>query len=178
MKRLILFIFFWLMAMGGYAQNLQSETGYVKFFSSALIEDITAENEQATALFNVETGEVVFLIPIAGFDFRKSLMQEHFNENYMESDLYPEAYFKGNITGYEPSQHENNAIAEGELTIHGVTNQVKIPGKFFFDNGQIQMKSVFDVKLEDYQIEIPKLMFQKIAEVVEVTVRFEFQNKE
>ncbi|EAZ79835.1 YceI family protein [Algoriphagus machipongonensis] len=178
MKRFILFIFFWLMAIGGYAQNLQSESGYIKFFSSALIEDITAENEQASALFNLKTGEVVFLIPIAGFEFRKSLMQEHFNENYMESDIYPEAYFKGKISGFDPSQPENNAIAEGELTIHGVSSEVKIPGKLFFIDGQVRMESVFDVKLEDYQIEIPKLMFQKIAEVVEVTVRFEFQNKE
>lgn len=175
MKKLILVFFFWFYACEGYAQNIKSETGYVKFFSSALIEDITAENQQASAYFNLETGEAVFLIPISGFVFDKSLMQEHFNENYMESDKYPEAYFKGKISGFRPSQAESSVIAEGEMTIHGITRKIRVPGKIFRSGNSLRMEAIFNVALEDYQVEIPKLMFQKIAEKVEVTTKFEFQ---
>jgi polyisoprenoid-binding protein YceI len=175
MKKLILVLFFWFYACEGYGQNIKSETGYVKFFSSALIEDITAENQQASAYFNLETGEAVFLIPIAGFVFEKSLMQEHFNENYMESDKYPEAYFKGEISGFSPTQAESPVIAEGEMTIHGITRKIRVPGKIFRSGNSLRMEAIFNVALEDYQVEIPKLMFQKIAEKVEVTTKFEFQ---
>jgi polyisoprenoid-binding protein YceI len=175
MKKLILVLFFWFYACEGYGQNIKSETGYVKFFSSALIEDITAENQQASAYFNLETGEAVFLIPIVGFMFEKSLMQEHFNENYMESDKYPEAYFKGKISGFSPTQAESPVIAEGEMTIHGITRKIRVPGKIFRSGNSLRMEAIFNVALEDYQVEIPKLMFQKIAEKVEVTTKFEFQ---
>lgn len=175
MKKLLLVFFFWFYAFEGYGQNLKSETGYVKFFSSALIEDITAENKQASAFFNPETTEAVFLIPIAGFEFEKSLMQEHFNENYMESDKYPEAHFKGKISGFLPDQAESPAIAEGEMTIHGVTKKIRVPGKIFRTGNSLRMEAIFQVVLEDYQVEIPKLMFQKIAEKVEVTTKFEFR---
>jgi polyisoprenoid-binding protein YceI len=175
MKKILLVFFFWLYACEGYGQNLKSETGYVKFFSSALIEDITAENKEASAYFNPETGEAVFLIPIAGFEFEKSLMQEHFNENYLESDKYPEAYFKGKIVGFQPNQAESSAIADGEMTIHGITKKIRVPGKIFHSGNTLRMDAIFDVALEDYQIKIPKLMFQKIAEKVEVTTKFEFQ---
>ncbi|MBN3518729.1 YceI family protein [Algoriphagus lutimaris] len=176
MKKSILFIFFWLHAYYGTCQVLQSENGYVRFFSSALIEDITAENHQAKALFNPETNEAVFLIPIADFEFNKKLMKEHFNENYMESDKYPEAYFKGTISGYQDGATRSDAIAEGEMMIHGVKNKVRIPGEIVRQNNALLLKAVFQVALEDYDIEIPKLMFQKIAEEVEVTIQFEFQN--
>jgi polyisoprenoid-binding protein YceI len=175
MKKLILVLFFWFYACEGYGQNIKSETGYVKFFSSALIEDITAENQQASAYFNLETGEAVFLIPIVGFMFEKSLMQEHFNENYMESDKYPEAYFKGKISGFSPTQAESPVIAEGEMTIHGIKRKIRVPGKIFRSGNSLRMEAIFNVALEDYQVEIPKLMFQKIAEKVEVTTKFEFQ---
>lgn len=174
MKKIVLVLFFWFYACEGHGQNIKSETGYVKFFSSALIEDIAAENNEASAYFNPETKEAVFLIPIAGFEFEKSLMQEHFNENYMESDKFPEAYFKGKLSGFRAGQVESQAIAEGEMTIHGVTKEIRVPGKIFLSGSSLRMEAIFNVVLEDYQIEIPKLMFQKIAEEVEVTVKFEF----
>lgn len=176
MKKLILFTFFWLHAYYGSCQAIQSEKGYVKFFSSALIEDITAENHQAKGLFNPETGEAVFLIPIADFEFNKTLMKEHFNENYMESDQYPEAYFKGSLSGYQMGVPRSEAVAEGEMMIHGVKKQVRIPGEIVHQNNTLLLKAVFQVVLQDYDIEIPKLMFQKIAEEVEVTIQFDFQN--
>jgi len=156
-------------------QVLNSQSGHVRFFSSAMLEDISAENDQATASFNPATGEAVFLIPIAGFEFRKSLMKEHFNENYLESEKYPEAYFQGKISGYSPESPKSDAVAEGDMTIHGVKKRVTIPGTISNQNGNILLEAVFNVVLEDYKVEIPRLMFQNIAEEVEVSVKFEFK---
>ncbi|MEB2773733.1 YceI family protein [Algoriphagus sp. D3-2-R+10] len=177
MKRLVLISFLLLQAVQVHSQSLRSESGYVRFFSSALIEDITAENEKATAIFDPTSGEAVFLIPIAGFEFRKSLMKEHFNENYLESEKYPEAYFRGKISGFTNGSPSSNAVAEGDLTIHGITKPVKIQGTITQQSQKIVMQAVFEVVLEDYQIEIPRLMFQNIAEEVEVSIKFEFKNQ-
>ncbi|MEB2783056.1 YceI family protein [Algoriphagus persicinus] len=177
MKRLVLFPLMLSLAVQVHCQSMRSTSGYVRFFSSALIEDITAENEKATAIFDPASGEAVFLIPISGFEFRKSLMKEHFNENYLESDKFPEAYFRGKISGYSPGISQSNAVAEGELTIHGVTKPVKIRGAIRDQGGKIEMQAVFQVVLEDYHIEIPRLMFQNIAEEVEVSIKFEFKRQ-
>ncbi|WP_192347642.1 YceI family protein [Algoriphagus sp. Y33] len=177
MKRLVLLSFLLSMAMQVHGQSLRSESGYVRFFSSALIEDITATNKKATAVFDPVSGEAVFLIPIAAFEFRKSLMKEHFNENYLESDKFPEAYFRGKISGYTRGSSQSDAVAEGELTIHGVTKPVKIQGTITEKSGKIEMQAVFNVVLEDYDIEIPRLMFQNIAEEVEVSIKFEFKSQ-
>ena len=175
MKKLLVLCFIWFYACDANGQTIKSETGYVKFFSSALIEDITAENLQASAIFNPTSGEAVFLIPITGFMFEKSMMQEHFNEDYMESDKFPEAYFKGKITGFSPSQAVSSVVAVGEMTIHGITRTIRVPGKIFRSGNSLRMEAVFEVAVADYKVEIPKLMFQKIAEQVEVTTKFEFQ---
>lgn len=175
MKRIVMLAFMLSSALEVQGQALRSASGYVRFFSDALIEDISAENKQASAIFDLESREAVFLIPIKGFEFRKSLMKEHFNENYLESDTYPEANFQGKITGYNPESASSRATAEGEMTIHGVTKPVKIPGTIIKKDGKLIMEAAFPVVLKDYQVEIPRLMFQNIAEVVEVTVKFEFK---
>jgi polyisoprenoid-binding protein YceI len=175
MKQIILLVFLLSQAADVQGQSLRSVSGYVRFFSDALIEDITAENKQARAIFDLGSGEAVFLIPITGFEFRKALMKEHFNENYMESEKYPEANFKGKIIGYNPSTSNAKATAEGSMTIHGVSRQVKIPGLITSQGETLTLEAVFPVLLKDYQVEIPTLMFQNIAEEVEVTVRFEFK---
>lgn len=176
MKRFVLLFFLLSHAVEIQGQAIRSESGYVRFFSDALIEDISAENDQASAIFDVGSGEAVFLIPISGFEFRKSLMKEHFNENYLESAKYPEAYFRGKISGYNPGSSSSKAIAEGEMTIHGVKRRVTIPGTITKQSGQLILEAVFQVVLMDYKVEIPTLMFQNIAEEVEVKVKFVFKS--
>ena len=111
---------------------------------------------------------------MSGFEFEKSLMQEHFNEKYMESDKFPKSTFKGKITGYEVDKRNPNTWAEGELEIHGVKQDIKVPGRLDFAEDKVVVHSVFLVKLVDYNIKIPKLMFQKIAEEIEITVHIEY----
>lgn len=172
MKRLILLLFLLTYSGIAVAQQTRSVAGHVRFFSSAPVEDITATNDKAVGMFDPGNGDVAFLVPISEFVFRKSLMRQHFNENYMETDRFPEATFVGKIAGYKSGEGKGQAI--GELQIHGVTRQVSLPGTIRQEGNKLSMESVFQVRLEDYGIEIPSLLFQNIAEVVEVTVKFEF----
>ena len=160
------------------AQKFVSSSSEIKFFSGALLEDIEAVNTKSKSVFDSDNGQIVFSIPINQFEFKKSLMKEHFNEKYMESDKYPKATFKGQINNFVKEKTIADAFAEGELEIHGVKNKIKIPGSLEYKNDGIIILAVFTVKLEDYKIEIPTLLFQKIAEEVEVTISFEYKKYE
>lgn len=177
MKRLLLMAAGLSAALLSNAQKFTSEKSFVKFFSDAAIEDIAAENTKSSSIFNETTGDVVFSIPIKEFEFEKSLMKEHFNEKYMESEQFPKSTFAGKITGYQPSASgEQKATATGKLTIHGVTQDVVIPGTMTNATGSLTMKAKFMVKLADYKIKIPQLLWKNIAEEVEVTVEFNFKS--
>jgi hypothetical protein len=157
------------------AQKFTVEKSKIVFFSDAAIEDITAYNKKASGIFNAGTGDIVFSIPIKEFQFEKSLMQEHFNEKYMESDKYPKSTFKGKVSGFDAAAETTQASAIGELNIHGVTQLVTISGTIEKIKDNYQFKAKFIVKLAYYKIEIPQLLWQNIAEQVEVTVDFMFK---
>ena len=160
------------------AQKFTSDKTTVSFYSHAAIEDIKAENQKGSALFDSGTGDIAFVIPIKEFEFAKSLMKEHFNEKYMDTERYPKSTFQGKINGYDPSVNtEQSVTATGKLIIHGVTQKVEIPGKISKVGESLSMTSTFIVKLEDYKIKIPQLMWQNIAEQVEVTLNFSFKPK-
>src|SRR5690554_2901275 len=179
MKKLILVVIM-ILSWGDdlLAQSYQSTESEVTFFSSAPMEDIKATNKKATSLFNVATGAIAFVVPIPAFQFRKSLMQQHFNENYLESDKYPNATFEGTITGYDPSNSGvQQAVAEGSMTIHGVAKKVKINGQISKAAGGLKIETKFPIKVADYGIEIPRVVFYNIAEIVEVTAIFIYREK-
>lgn len=153
------------------AQKYAVTEGMISFFSSATLEDIKAENPKVASVFNAATGEIAFSIPINEFQFEKKLMREHFNEKYLESEKYPKSTFSGRVEGFNPNaQGIQQATAKGRLTIHGVSREVTIPGTVEVQSGNLRMQSKFIVKLADYNVKIPKLMWQNIAEQVEVTV--------
>lgn len=168
-----------LLAANAYGQKYTAEKSFVKFFSQAAIEDITATNEKATALFDAGTGAVAFVVPINQFMFAKSLMREHFNEKYLESERYPKSTFQGLITGFNPDVTTQQTVnAQGKLTIHGVTREVTIPGQITRSGNSLSMSSKFMIELKDYKIDIPRLMWQNIAERVEVTLEVSFRPAE
>src|SRR6478609_8036189 len=108
-------------------QKFVVEKSQVSFFSDAAIEDITAENKKASSIFNSGTSEIVFSIPINEFQFAKTLMQEHFNEKYMESEKYPKATFQGKLVDFHPQIDGTQDVkAVGKLTIHGIAKDVEI----------------------------------------------------
>ena len=176
MKKILLFL---LAASAGIlcqAQKYTAESSAVSFFSDGAIEDIAAHNSKAVSIFNSSTGDVVFSIPIKDFEFEKSLMKEHFNEKYMETEKFPKATFQGKITGFTiTSVGEQVSKASGKLTIHGVTKDIDVPGTIEVVNGKVVMKSKFIVKLADYSIAIPQLLWQNIAEEVETKIEFTYK---
>lgn len=154
-----------------YSQKYVLNKGVVTFFSEAAIEDIKADNKRVSSIFNISSGEIAFSMPNNEFQFEKKLMQQHFNEKYMESEKYPRSTFSGKLEGFNNSITGDQAVkAIGKLTIHGVTKAVEIPGTVNFTSGTISMKSVFIIVLADYKIKIPQLLWQNIAEQVEVTI--------
>lgn len=158
------------------AQHLfKSEEGQVKFFSDAPLEDIVATTTKAKVVMNDSTGDVAVLIPIKSFMFRKALMQEHFNENYLESDRYKDATFKGKLSEQLTlkSGEQKNMDVSGQLVIHGVSKQRTIEVNLKKNrDGSISVSGKFNVKVAEHGVSIPSLLFQNIAEVVEVTLDF------
>jgi len=156
------------------AQKFIGKSGEISFFSEAPMEDIKAINNKVSAVYDGETKQLVFQLDIKDFIFPKSLMQEHFNENYLESDIYPKSIFKGKVI----SQEGKNTIVEGSLTIHGKTNKIKVEGTLKQEKKTVNISAEFTVKLEDYDIEIPTIVMYKIAEEIEVKVNIELKERE
>lgn len=176
MKPFLLWPFLLAIIFPAIGQKYALEKSSITFFSDAVIEDISATNRKAGSILNTQTFEVVFSVPINEFQFKKKLMQEHFNEKYLESEKFPKSTFAGTITGLNvATQGVQSVSASGKLTIHGVTNPVVIPGTAEMQAGKISLKSKFVIRLADYNITIPQLMWQNIAEQVEVTVDFTYK---
>lgn len=145
---------------------------HIKFFSSTPVEDIEADNYKVTTVLDESTGKVEFSALMKSFEFEKALMEEHFNENYVESKTYPKAVFKGEIKDFKQGSYgsKTDVLAAGSMTIHGVTKEVEIPGTMEFKDGKYHLMSKFMVKPEDYDIEIPNTVRDNIAKEMEVTV--------
>lgn len=171
MKTFLTGIFFFC-CLPAMAQKYQLSESQLTFFSSAPVEDIKAKTSETRSLLNTQTGELAFVIPIRSFEFKKQLMQEHFNENYMESEKYPNATFKGTLTGYETGKKgKQPVLARGEMNIHGVSRTIETEGTIELKGEEILVEASFPVKVADYNIEIPTLLFYNIAEVVEVKLK-------
>ena len=157
-----------------------TRSGKVSFFSSTPIEDIKAYNDQVTCVMDLETGEVSFQIPILGFNFKNGLMQEHFNENYMESDIYPNASFKGKINDWgsiDLNEISQSVRLDGTMTIHGVSKKISEKGMISLINDNVHGSSKFQIMVADYDIEIPKLLRENIAKVIDVDTELVLKKK-
>jgi hypothetical protein len=176
MKKILLLIIVCAATTGFAQRKYTAEKTFVSFYSHAPLEDIKAENTKSSAIFNADNGEIAFSVPMKDFKFKKSLMQQHFNEKYVESEKYPKATFQGKIIGFKADATGTQQVkAQGKLTIHGVTKDIDVPGTVEVQGKKLQMKSKFMVKVADYEITIPSLVFQNIAEEVEVTLDFTFK---
>lgn len=151
-----------------------TKTGTIRFFSATDLENIEATNKIVTAVLDVKTGALQFSAPMKAFEFKKALMQEHFNENYVESDKFPNATFKGRVTNNSEIKYGSpgtyDANVEGELTIHGVTKPVNTKGKIIVNTKGLDANAVFDVLVADYKITIPSLVADKISKSVQINV--------
>jgi polyisoprenoid-binding protein YceI len=157
------------------SQKFSVKSSEITFFSEAPIENITASNHKISGLLDISNNELVFSVPIKDFEFEKSLMKDHFNEKYMETDKYPKAIFQGRIFGLNVDSKERQDVSViGKLTIHGVTHEIKVNGTIIFVSKVITAESKFKVRLEEYKIKIPQLLWNNIAEEVEVSINLIF----
>jgi hypothetical protein len=178
MKRLFLILLFLSCFMAANAQKYMTKNGYIGFFSHTSMEDIKGDNNQVVGAIDVSTGEMVFQAVIKSFHFDRTLMEEHFNENYMESDKIPKSTFKGKITNLSSVDFSKNGTydvtVEGDLTIHDVTNKISTKGTIQIVSGGINADSKFNIVPEDYKISIPGVVRDKINKNLEVTISMKY----
>lgn len=156
------------------AQKYYSKVGRISFVSDAPLEKIEAVNNNALIVVDATNGAVECAVLIKGFQFAKALMQDHFNENYMESHLFPKGLYKGTITNIREINLSRDATytanLKGELTLHGVTRPIVNSGLVVVKGGKISVSSTFEVLVKDFEIEIPKVVRENVTEKVSVTV--------
>lgn len=174
MKQVAFILILSLIFFSANSQKYMTKSGYIGFYSHTPMEDIKADNNQVASILDVATGDFVFQVLIKSFRFEKALMEEHFNENYMESEKFPKSVFKGKITNISSVDFKKTGIyevtIEGELTIHGVTKTVSTKGTIEVTSVGINADSKFVIVPEDYKISIPRVVRDKIAKNLEVTV--------
>ncbi len=163
------------------AQKIYTKNGNISFFSKSPLEDIKAKNNEVLSVINQKTGEIQFSALIKSFRFRKSLMEQHFNENYMESDQFPKTIFKGRIDDITSVNFAADGTypvrVSGDLTMHGVTNKISSSGEILVKNGVISTQSIFNINLADYKIRIPALVKNNIAKTIAITVSCLYNQK-
>jgi YceI-like domain len=175
LKRSLIICFTVLMAVAVQAQEKYfTKTGRIEFFSKSPMEDIEARNKSVAAVLDTKSGALQFSVLMRGFEFEKALMQEHFNENYVESNKYPKAEFKGSVTNNAEVNYSVDGTypvkVAGTLTIHGVTQNIQTTGSIKVVGGKIEAVSSFNIKVSDYKIKIPSVVKDKVSNNIKITV--------
>ena len=173
-KSLLFILLVFVFALSTQGQRFLTKTGYIHFYSDAPLEKIQATNRQVNAAVDAGTGDIAFRVLMKSFQFEKALMQEHFNENYVESDKFPNSTFTGKVTNIKDVNFDKagnySASVEGKLTIHGITKDIKETATFEVKDGKVQAKCKFTIHIGDFKISIPGIVAGHIAETVEITV--------
>ncbi len=163
-----------------FSQKVMTRTGKIKFEASVpSFEPVAAVNNSVSAILDESNGEFAALALIKAFKFKVPLMEEHFNENYIESSKYPKATFKGKIINFDASKLTTSGKydLEGDLTIHGVTKKIKTKITLVLKDGKLYLTNSFTVKAQDFNIKIPSIVKSKVSEDVTVTVDFILDEK-
>ena len=177
MKRLAVLFITLLVGSTMFSQKMITRSGEIKFDATVpgAMDEVIGTNKTVSAIFDKSTSELVVLSLVKSFKFKSPLMEEHFNENYMESDNLPKASFKGKILNYEDKA--GIYVVEGDLTIHGVTNKVKTKMSIANDNGKLLLSGAFTIKLSDYKLDVPSLAKKTLAETAKISLKLAFEKK-
>jgi len=178
MKKIITTLVCLVFSTVAFSQKMITRSGEIKFeatFPGAL-DEIAGTNSTVSCIFDKATGEIATVALIKSFKFKSPLMEEHFNENYMESDKFPKSSFKGKVLGYDASKAGSYEV-EGDMTIHGVTKKVKTKMTLSNVGGKLVVSGNFSVKLQDYDIKIPSMVKNKLSDTVKIAVKLELENK-
>ena len=159
------------------AQLFQSTSSKISFLSDAPLEDIYAESKKSKSVLDASEKKIVVLMKPNTFIFKNPMMQEHFNENYMESDKYPKASLSGSIVGdFDLTKDGDYAVTvKGKLKVHGIEKEREIKGGITVRNGKVSIDAKFAIQVADHGIKIPSMKIKTIAEVVEVSVSVEYK---
>ena len=156
-------------------QKYFTRSGTISFFSETSVENIEAINHQASCILNMETGEIAVSVQMNGFEFNKALMQEHFNENYVESHKFPKATFKGEVVGFSTLTFSDSSPktveVKGLLSLHGVDKEVMTTGTMTKENDKYTALAKFIVSPADFDIKIPKAVINNISDKIEISVQ-------
>lgn len=178
-KKTVLCALMSVICVGLMAQKQLTREAFIKFYSSTPVEDIQAVTNKASSVLDLSNGEFACQVLMKSFHFEKALMQEHFNENYVESEKYPKAVFKGKILDYEKgfdlsSDQIIDKKVKGTLSIHGVDMDIAVECSFEIRSGKVTQKSQFIVSPSDFEIQIPGAVIDKISDKIEVTFKAEY----
>jgi YceI-like domain len=174
MKKLILALIAIFTLTSGYSQKILTKEGKVYFDATSSLEKIEATNNKANAVFDLSNGKVAIAILVKSFHFEKALMEEHFNENYLESTKFPKSTFEGSITDFKNVNLKKDGTypvnISGKLSMHGVTKDVTSKGTITIKGKDINAKTEFQIQVGDYKIAIPGLVKEKIAKSAKILV--------
>ena len=176
MKKIIITGFTVLFAVTGFAQKYYTKSGQINFdaTSPSSPEKIEGVNRSATCVVDIKTGNMQFAVLMKGFAFERALMEEHFNENYVESHKYPKAEFKGEIKNSDKIDFSKDGTysvkVKGKLTMHGESNEVETDARITIQGGKIKAVADFNVKLADYKVSIPGLVADKVSKNAKINV--------
>ena len=156
------------------AQKVIARQGHVAFFSYTSVENIKAENNQVLGIIDLQQGQIAVSMLMNAFIFEKALMREHFNESYVESDIFPKATFEGVILDFDADEPaEQTRIVKGTFSMHGVTKELEIKARIERANNNYTVSGTFEAVVDDYEIKIPPLLAGNIAKTVSVDFRLE-----
>jgi polyisoprenoid-binding protein YceI len=178
MKRFIILSLLTMLVLSASGQKYMTKSGFISFVSHTPMEDIKGDNNQVAGVIDISTGDMVFQVLIKSFHFEKTLLEEHFNENYMESEKFPKASFKGKITNMTSVDFSKNGtyevLVEGDLTIRDVAKKMSVKGTLEVVTGGVNTNAKFIITPEDFNIKIPSVVRENIAKTIEVTVSMKY----
>jgi hypothetical protein len=181
MKRFTILLTLLIGALSINAQQYYTKNGKISFFSKALLENITADNNQVLCVLDFKTGNIQFSLLNNAFHFPKAKMEEDFNDDYIESSKYPKSTFKGTISDISKVSIDKdgtyNVEVTGDLTIHGISKKVTAPGTITIKNGKLSASSVFRITVSDYNIKIPAVVANKVSDNIEITVSCNYEKR-
>lgn len=162
-------------ALAGFSQNRYfTKNGQITFAAGTALEDIDGTNKSTSSVYDVNTGQIEFAVLIKGFEFKRALMQEHFNENYLESDKYPRAVFRGKVIDAGQFNFKKDGsypvTVKGTLEMHGVKKEITVPAAIKVAGTAVNASAAFEILLSDFNITIPGLVKDKISKSVNVRI--------
>lgn len=178
MKKILISMICLVFSTVAFSQKMMTRSGEIKFDATVpgAMDPVIGTSTTVSSIFDKATGDFVVQGMVKSFKFKSPLMEEHFNENYMESDKLPKTSFKGKVLNYDGKTGTYDA--EGDLTIHGVTNKVKTKVTISNANGKLSIVGNFVVKLKDYKIDVPAMAKKTLAETAKISIKLELENKQ